>query len=397
MKIAMHTTVGDRCGIAAYTRALVDALKALPDTEVEVVPIMEGRQPKEHYLAVAGRLNATDVDVVHIQHEHSFWGGILPRHSAYWELRYLIKKPIVLTAHTTYTAEEMLRYRAERRLVQKAAKWLLLHHRAWVDSVQIAPFVTALTIVHTEEARKALIQRGADPRYLFVVPAGVPKVPKAPTCGESFLSQFGLKGKRPITIFGYTAPNKGYELTLRLLPQLPSEVVLVIAGGPRNESMVPYYRELLATIERENLGERVVITGYLTDEEVAEAMAASVLVLAPHTEATGSYSVTVPLAHGRAVLASDLACFREIVGRLECLELFRAGDFQDYAARLKALLADDARRTYLEKQALLYTQQYSWCAVAMQTRKIYEKALSIYEPVLRKEHRGNGKKPSEAS
>ena len=45
-------------------------------------------------------------------------------------------------------------------------------------------------------------------------------------------------------------------------------------------------------------------------------MSASEIVIAPHTLATGSYSITAPLAYGRPVIASDLACFREIGERL---------------------------------------------------------------------------------
>lgn len=392
MKIGMYTTVGDRCGIAAYTQALVNALRLLPETEVEIVPITEGKQSREHYLAIAERLNADDIDVVHVQHEHSFWGGILPGHSAYWEFRYLITKPIVLTAHTTYTAEEMLRYRTERRLLKKLAKWVLLRNHAWVDSVEIAPFITAVTIVHTEEAKQQLVGRGADPKFIHVLPAGVPEVVAAATGGEAFRRRFGLESYRLITIFGYTAPNKGYELTLKLLPSLPEDVKLVIAGGPRNAAMEPYFAQLVRAIESSGERHRVIVTGYLPDEEVAEAMAASTVVLAPHTEATGSYSVTIPLAYGKAVLASDLACFREIVGRIACLELFRSGDVEDCRRHLHRLLNDESRRATLERLAKEYAERYSWPRIAQQTRCIYEEAIQVYAPVYRRPYTLVGKR-----
>src|SRR5207248_378337 len=142
MNIAMLTSVGERCGIAAYTRALVEGLRTLEDTCVHVVPILEGKQPREHYVAQAEELNAPSVDVVHIQHEHSFWGGILPGRSAYWDLRYLINKPVVLTAHTTYSLAELLKVKTERRPHKWLAKQLLLRNAAYRDSVEIAPFVT---------------------------------------------------------------------------------------------------------------------------------------------------------------------------------------------------------------------------------------------------------------
>src|SRR5258706_610456 len=105
MRGGMLTSVGDRCGIACYTAGLGKALRE--QVEVEVVSITPGRQSDEHYAQQAQILNRHDV--VHIQHEHSFWGGFLPGHSAFWALRSRIRKPLVITAHTTTSVREMLR------------------------------------------------------------------------------------------------------------------------------------------------------------------------------------------------------------------------------------------------------------------------------------------------
>ena len=385
MKVAMVTTTGERCGIAAYTRALIEGLESLPDTEVEVVPITEGRQPTAHYAVQAERLNAPDVSVVHIQHEHSFWGGVLPRRpyplradTGYWELRYLIQKPIVVTAHTTYSLAELLRLESETRLPKRLIKQFLVNNVAYRESVDIAPFITAMAIVHTAAARNALIERGAKPEFVTIVPTGIPSALSAPLHGEAFRETHHLQGKRVLTIFGYIAPNKGYELTLELLPSLPADVVLVIAGGPRNADMEPYAAQLKATIEAAGLQDRVLLTGFLSEEEVAEVMAASDLLLVPHTQATGSYSVTFPLTYGKAILASDMDCFREIEARVDCLELFKAGDLADYRTKLLALLEDPIRRERLAANACKYAQRFSWPNVAAYTRKIYDQAIDVY-------------------
>lgn len=375
----MLTTVGERCGIAAYTRALVAGLKTLPDLEVVVVPITEGRQPTAHYREQAARLNAPDIDVVHIQHEHSFWGGILPKASAFWEMRYLIEKPTVLTAHTTYALAEMLRLKTERRPHKWLAKQMLVRNKPYRESVEIAPFTTALTIVHTTAARKALIARGAKPGFVYVVPTGIPPPLTAPTGGQAFREKFGLADRRLITLFGYVSFNKGYELTLEILPSLPADVTFVIAGGPRNADMEPYAAQLKERIAQAGLSERVVMTGFLDDTEVAEAMAASEIVLVPHTEATGSYSVTIPLTHGKPILASDLDCFREISERIDCVQLFRAGEAGDYREKLTALLSDPARRAQLASAATKYAERFSWPRVAALTRDVYTAAIEVYK------------------
>ncbi len=379
MKIAMYTTTGERCGIASYTRDLVSALRALPQTEVEVVPIIEGKQTLEHYTEIAKKLNASDIDVIHIQHEHSFWGGILPKASAFWQMRYLLKKPLVLTAHTTYSLAEMLRLKEEKRPPQRIVKEILIRRKAYRHSVEIAPFATALTVVHTEAARQELIERGAKPNYVAVIPAGIPSNLPAAAQNE-FRKRFGLEGKFVLTIFGYTAPNKGYELTLEALKTLPPQTILLIAGGPRNADMNPYLETLKARIAAEHLTERVVISGFLSEEEIGQAMAAADLVLVPHTQATGSYSVTIPLAYGKPILASDQDCFREMNERRECLRLFKSGDREDLSCRALALIEDKGAQNELARKAGEYAKKYSWANSARLTRNVYTRVIELFSP-----------------
>ena len=378
MKIAMLTTTGERCGIASYARALVAGLQSLPEVEVEVVPIIEGKQPKAHYLEQAERLNAKEVDVVHIQHEHSFWGGILPGKSAYWELRYAIKKPLVLTAHTTYSLSELLKVETETRPLQKFAKQFLIKQERYRDSVETAPFITAMTLVHTAAARRQIIGRGADPNFIQIIPAGIPPPLPAPAEGSEFREKYGLQHKRALSIFGYIAPNKGYELTLEILPFLPEDVVLVIAGGTRVEGEKGYAEELRGLIERKGLRNRVVTTGFLREEEIPEAMAATDLALVPHLWATGSYSVALPITHGKSILASDADCFREMQARADCMELFPAGNPIAYREKLLFLLANPERCASLSEGAKSYAKRYSWDRIAAMTLKVYRETVGIY-------------------
>lgn len=371
LRVAMLTSVGDRCGIAAYTRSLVKALREFADVTVE--PIEVGRQPLEHYQAQAERLNRADV--IHIQHEHSFWGGIMPNHSAWWNLRYLLKKPVVLTAHTTTSLRDLLKVATERRPLHRIAKELLIRRRAYRESVEIAPFITGRCIVHTREGGEELIARGANGKYLHVIPAGVPDALPAPTNGEQFRA-LARPGDRIVSLFGFIAPNKGYELAFDAMEKLPENVFLLIAGGARNEEMVPYEQRIRALVQAHGLEERVRITGHLTEEEIADAMTASELVIAPHTQATGSYSIMVPLSYGKAIVASDLACFREIQEQVPCMELFRAGDSADFVRALSLVLEDDERLARMERQAADYARTHSWREVARKTVKVYREAIA---------------------
>ncbi len=380
MKVAIVASTGNYCGIAAYTRALMEGMRHIPNLDTVLVPVREGKQPPEFYRTQADILNAPDIDLVHIQHEYSFWGGILPRTSAYWEFRYLIQKPVVLTAHTTYSAFEMLRYASEKRPVKKLMKALLLRNERWLDSIETAPFVTAVTIVHTAAARKTLLQRGVKPACVHVIPAGIPPPLTLNGAGDDFRKKWGLENKTLITLFGYITGNKGYELVLKAMPQLPQSVVLVIAGGIRTPDMQPYLQHLKNTIQQANLQNRVVITGYLSEEETAGAMQAADIALTPHTQATGSYSVAMPLAYGKPVLASDQDCFVEIALRKNCLVTFPSGSAELFTSKLLQLLDNPQQRDEMSRQALLYARQCSWQNIAASTMRVYQQAMRVYAP-----------------
>jgi glycosyltransferase involved in cell wall biosynthesis len=375
MKIAMLTTAGERCGIASYSAALVASLRALPDTEVRVVPIAAGEQSASHYEEQAAQLNAPDVDLVHIQHEFSFWGFPLPGRSKFAELRRLIRRPVVMTAHTPLPLRAIFPTAGERNPWRWLKKKRLVSNRPYRESVELTTFDNDATIVHTDAAREELVRRGLSPERLFLVPMGIPAPLPAAPGGAVVRDRYGLHGKRLLTLFGYVTPNKGYELVAQVLPALPQDVVFVIAGGARRPVEEEYVQHLREHFRKTGVERRIVITGYLSEEEVADAMQAADIALVPHTQATNSYSVTLPLSHGRPTLASDLACFREMAERGECLELFRSGDKHDLHARLMALLDDPLRRSQLADNALRYTSRFAWPNVAAMTRDVYQRAL----------------------
>jgi glycosyltransferase involved in cell wall biosynthesis len=233
MKIAMLTTAGERCGIASYSAALVASLRTLPDTDVRVVPIAAGEQSESHYEQQAAQLNAPDVDLVHIQHEFSFWGFPLPGRSKFAEFRRLIRPPVVMTAHTPLPLRAIFPTAGERNPWRWLKKKRLVSNRSYRESVEVATFDNDATIVHTGAAREEFVRRGLDPERLFLVPMGIPSPLPAASGGAAFRERYGLQGKRLLTLFGYVTPNKGYSLVAQVLPALPPDVVFVIAGGAR--------------------------------------------------------------------------------------------------------------------------------------------------------------------
>src|SRR5579883_2855038 len=247
MKVAMWTSWGERCGIASYTGSLVTALLEL-GVEVEVVPVPYTDRDPARFAETVRRLN--DADLVHVQHEYTFFGGVAPRSSSLPDYYARLDVPRVVTAHTVFSAAELLRLPQETRWRQRLAKQLLAAIPRYRRSVEVQPFAGAAgVIVHTEAASDRMVTRGLPKQRLHVLPAGIPpRGETTPEAVEAFRERFALQGCRVLTIFGYVTADKGYEVALQAVKSLPPQVKLLIAGGTRVERESGYLEQLREVI-----------------------------------------------------------------------------------------------------------------------------------------------------
>lgn len=363
----MLTSREARCGIAAYSDALVRELQKL-EVSVDLIPPPSQIADNARLASLPDELNRSDV--VHVQHEYSFFGGIAPGKMLLPRLLSRIERPLIVTAHTVFTTAELLRLADEKRPRQRLAKWMLAHYPPYRRRVEAGPFERAsAVIVHTADAGERIARWGIPRERISLLPAGIPELPQPDEATLNAMRERLGAGRR-VTIFGYVNRDKGYETALAAIRSLPPQVRLIIAGGTRVEPEAPYMAQLLAEIKRLRLRDRVVITGYLTEIETAAVMTLSDVALAPHTSANGSYSVLIALAAGRPVLASDLPCFREIAATGSAA-LFDVGDETMLAERLGFLLASPGARAELQSQAEAYAAARTWRRVAERTRDLY--------------------------
>lgn len=369
MRVAMVTSCAERCGIAAYSTALLEALRKRVSVERLSVP---GDQTAETALtALAERANAADV--IHIQHEFTFFHGYLPHQTTLFRLARRLRRPVVLTAHSVLPLEALMHVADERRPLRRLVKKALTLHGGLRRAVERDPYAFAhAVIVHTEACLARLVRAGIPRDRIRRIPAGIPSLPDEEFLPES-LARFM---ERPTVLLpGYVTPNKGYETALAALTRLPEEVGLVIAGGTRVPSEAPYLGRLMETISAHGLDARVRITGYLPEPQLAAVLHRATVAALPHLEATGSYSVTLPLAAGRAIVASDLPCFREIARERGGVTLVPPGDAAALADALAQLLTDGARRCEQEAAARRFAADHSWERAAARTVEVYEELM----------------------
>lgn len=354
LRVAMFTGPA-RCGIAHYTAGLVRAMP--PGIAVEVFAGSFDPQTHAQHAALAARLNAADV--IHVQHEYAYWGGMGPD-TGYFAFMAAIRRPVVMTVH-----ELDLRTVGTRGLpapLERAYKrWL---NRRVFTQPRIRRWLT-----HSGDVTASLASLGVPKCAVETLPMPVPPAAPMPL-PEVAKAALGLQGRRVLTIFGFLARRKGYDLALEALARFPEDVTLLAAGGVHGADRTAPDRELMALAKRLGVGERFRITGYLAEEQVPLIFGATDLLLAPFHEVSGSASLALGQAYGCPILASDLPALRE-----SGAALFPPGDAAALAAAVMRLLAHAEERERLAALSGAHAARHSYRALAERTAAIYQEVL----------------------
>ncbi len=345
MKVSFFTPTRPKCGIADYSRFLLEALGDRAD--VQVYPC-EPIASRDDYAELGRALGAADV--AHIQYEHGLFLVDDNPAENFDAMMREIRVPTVVTLHC-----------------------LPLDHPLWRSHLD-NPALSFL--VHTQDHLRDLRARGVR-GYAEVTP-----LPASPRVAASiptteYRRKAGLIGKTVLGIFGFTKRHKGYDLALEALPGLPEDTVLLIAGGPQNRADSEYLAEVFQRARDLGVQSRIPISGYIPADEVGAALGTCDIVIAPFTTMTASASITTALAWERPVVAADLPPNVELRSSFGCLELFETGNPADLAQKVMAVAGDPGLRKSLCSGARRFHQAHSYRDLADRTGALYERVLGL--------------------
>lgn len=207
-----------------------------------------------------------------------------------------------------------------------------------------------------------------------VVTPGV-ALPAAPTGAAEQAAarvQLGLPARgRCLLLVGNDYRKKGLGTLLRVLRELPADVVLAVVGNP---GQIPVF-ERQAQVE--GVTGRVFFLGSLQD--VAPAYRAADCLVHPTLEDTFAMVVLEAMAHGLPVVVSS-AVYCGISSLLshgdDALLLDDPQDAAKLAGTLKQVLGDEALRQQLGAQAKAFASRYQWPAIARQQEAVYFATLA---------------------
>ena len=353
-----------QCGIATFTTDLCDAIAAeYGAAQLSVVAVNDGHSsysyPErvrfeisegdiESYRAAADHLNASNVDLVCLQHEFGIYGGKSGSHII--ELLKLLKMPVLTTLHTVLREPNL-----DQRVVM--LKIAALSERLIVMS-QYSSWV--LREVYNVSAEK-----------IDLIPHGIPDLPfERP---EIYKELFSCQGKSVLLTFGLLSQNKGFENVIQAMPRIlssHSNAVYMIAGAThphvRAREGDRYRIELQALAKKLGVEQQVLfVNRFVTHEEMASLVGSADIYITPYCHEAQAVSGTLAYAMGvgKAIVSTPYWHAAELLDHGRGVLV----PFENPAAIATAaieLLADDEARLAMRKRAYQYARPMVWKRVA---------------------------------
>jgi glycosyltransferase involved in cell wall biosynthesis len=231
-------------------------------------------------------------------------------------------------------------------------------------------------------------------RVLGIAPEKIRVTPEAadPRCvpvadrrlAGGLRAKFGIDGPFVFTAAGLDV-RKRVDLLIEAfaaaLPELPGTAKLVIGGKAHSGNPV-VYPPVQPVIDRLGIGERVVVTGWLTDEEKVALYQSATVYASPSIYEGFGLTPLDAMACGTPVLVANRTSLPEIVGKAGLLVEPEVRALRDGLVRL---FGDDALRAELAARGLQRAADFSWRKTAELTAAAYHEA---YELSPRKRIRG---------
>jgi glycosyltransferase involved in cell wall biosynthesis len=225
-------------------------------------------------------------------------------------------------------------------------------------------------IAHTENQKRALIERGSAPDRIEVIPHGA-------------YSAFGNHEEVDVAVednsllfFGNIVPPKGLDTLVAAIPLVKRElpdVTLLIAG----EGRIP--EAARATIEAHS--ENFEVHNYFVpNDEVGDLFGRAEVVTIPYRRQGGtkghSGALSTAYSFGKPVVASTASEFPALVKATGCGLVVPPEDPAALAEAIVEILTDENAKTEMSANSLRMAAELSW-------ENIAERHLTVYEDVIR--------------
>jgi len=346
------STLGKRCGVAEYTNHLVEEL----EKHREVVLV------KEYDEVIVPKLVKQGVEICHMQFEY----GMYNRFDQFND--FVIK------------------------LKENGIKVIITMH-GWNDFA--ANFNQTLInvdtlIVHNNGLKERLVEYGANPEKIFVIPHGALPLKITEDAKKMWpvFKKNKLGDKKIIATFGFVEPYKGFlELLVafRELRKKHKDLKLITCCHNKGHPTARNYEKQLDSFIKQNKLQNHVIkinvdNAFLNDQALANVLHAADVIVLPHIEQF-TYSASGALLTGLTslspVVCTDITFFDDIedIKMLSsgCVFKSQTNTTLGLVTAIDTVLANKKLQKQLIKNAKAKLKRDSWVNVSQRHLDIYKK------------------------
>jgi glycosyltransferase involved in cell wall biosynthesis len=360
-------------GVGHYTLELARALaRNFPHGEFELV------SPKPFNPAAIGEIQHESIPNLRLTEAKSstlrghWWSVGLPMyarrahfdlfHGTNFEVPLWKRRRTVLTIHdlSTLVYPETHRASAVRRARVR---------------LPLAAKIADAIITPTEAVRHEVCGR------LKVKPAKITAIHEAPrrtfgpmTKEETVAIRQRLRVEDDFLLFvGTLEPRKNLLTTLKAFEEVSDRTSagpqLVIAGG---EGWL--IDETLSFINSVSLKDRILLTGYLHDEDLRALYSSCRAFVYPSLYEGFGLPPLEAMACGAPVIAGRISALQETLG--DAAILVEPLDVQTLSRTINEVLKDERRRAAMREAGIKHAKKFSWDEAARRTHEVYEKVLA---------------------
>jgi len=208
------------------------------------------------------------------------------------------------------------------------------------------------------------------------IPHGIEKIEKVHTKSNYLLES--ESHKKFILCFGVLSPRKGLEYLIQAFAKLSKNnfnVKLIIAGKESSHYR-SYKNKLIQLVHTLKLTNKVIFTGYLSDIQVNEIYQQADILALPYPQSRGaSGPLSLAMAHGKPIIATDTGYFSEILEDNVDALLVPPKDTHLLSNAMEILICNEKLRAKLSKNIKLKAEKSYWVKVAQTTANLYQRLL----------------------
>ncbi len=371
MKIAIdaHMLGHQETGNETYVRELIKAFAGNPGENQYFVLV------EDHKRLPAEVLQACNIEVIKLS-------TVSAVRRLVFELPPLVESYRFDVLHVTYNAP----FRCSCPLVvtvhdisfERHPRWFSTRDRLLLSNMVPRSVRKARKVITGTATSKAEMVQAYNlaPQKVVVTPYGVDSRFK-PVEDKTLLNNLREKyqtSEKFILGLGNLQPRKNFHLLAEAFALAKSrhglDAKLVIAGQSAGQSQA-----LFALVEKLGIGNSVVFTGYVPEEDLPTLYSAASLFVFPSLEEGFGFPVLEAMACGTPVITSDIPCLREIVA--DSSLLFDPASPAQLAHLMVETLENEPTRQELRQKGLNRSLKFSWEETARQTNEAYKLAAGM--------------------